>query len=213
MAMMKQLILFFVLLITGTASHAITENYGTWIELEFRKDFLKKFNFNLTPELRMKERFQVDEYMIQGQLSYNAFSFLSIAGAYRIGTDIKKKENVNFSRIAFDLQASQGINRFSASLRTRFTSNSDSGSDEPGSYFRPRLKVDYNIRKRKFTPFASYELFHNLKTEKLHKSRMDIGFTQRLGNLHRVGLYYRLHDYFTDKESIHILGIDYRLKF
>jgi hypothetical protein len=211
--MMKRIILFFVLLITGTVSQAVTENFGTWIELEFRKDFLKKFSFNLTPELRMEERFIVDEYMIQGQLSYDAFSFLSVAGAYRIGTEIKNKGNVNFSRIAFDLQASQNINRFSASLRTRYTSSSDSGSDEPGSYFRPRLKVDYNIRKRKFTPYATYELFHNLKTNNLHKSRMDIGFTQRLSSLHRVGLYYRLHDYFTDKKSVHILGIDYRLKF
>jgi hypothetical protein len=210
---MKRIILFFLLLSASTVSHAITENFGTWIELEFRKDFLNRFNFNITPELRMKEQFQVDEYMVQAQLSYDVFSFLSVAGAYRIGTEIKKKENVNFNRIAFDLQASQGINRFTTSLRTRYTNTSDSGSDEPGSYFRPRIKVDYNIRKRKFTPYASYELFYNLKTDNLHKSRMDIGFTQRLGKLHRVGVYYRLHDYFTDKESIHILGLGYRLKF
>jgi hypothetical protein len=213
MRKMKRRILLIGMLIICVSFQAKTQNFGTWIELEFRKDFLEKFNFNITPELRLKDQFQVDEYMIQGQLSYDAFSFLSVAGAYRIGTEIKNKGNVSFHRIAFDLQASQNINRFSASLRNRFTNTADSGSDEAGYYYRPRLKVDYNIRGRKFTPFATYELFHNLKTEKLHKSRMDIGFTQRLGNLHRVGLYYRLHDYFTDKESIHILGIDYRLKF
>jgi len=46
-----------------------------------------------------------------------------------------------------------------------------------------------------------------------HKTRFDAGFSRDLGNLHRIKLYYRLHNYFDDKASVHILGIGYRLKF
>jgi hypothetical protein len=121
---------------------------------------------------------------------------------------------VNFHRIVLDMQASQNINQFTASLRSYYTSTYDSSNDKVENYLRPRLKVDYNVKGRKFTPFASYELFQNLKTEKLDKSRLDIGFTQRLDKLNRIELscFYRLDDYFTDSESIYILRINYLLQ-
>jgi hypothetical protein len=205
-------IFILILLLANIQSIAKTEKYGTWFELEFRKDFLKNFAFSITPEFRFQDQFNLDEYMVQGKLSWQPVKFLSFAGSYRLGTEIKPKGDVNYSRIALDAQASQKFDRFEASLRTRYTSNSDSQDDEAGKYFRPRISLDYNIKGNKIKPFASYELFHNLNSREAQKSRMDVGFTRGIGKLHRVGLYYRLHDYFTDKQSIHILGIDYRLR-
>jgi hypothetical protein len=212
MKKLRNIIIFF-LLTTSIHSVAKTERFGTWLELEFRKDFLDKFSFSLTPEFRFQDQFNLDEYMIQGKLSWQPLKYLSLAGSYRLGTEIKAKGDVNYSRIALDAQTSQKFNRFEAGLRTRYTNYSDSQQDEAGQYFRPRISLDYNIKGKKIKPFASYELFHNLNTSELHKSRMDIGFTRNITKLHRIGLYYRLHDYFTDKQSIHILGIDYRLRF
>ena len=53
----------------------------------------------------------------------------------------------------------------------------------------------------------------NLKESNLYKQRFDIGVQRKIGDYHRVGLYYRLQDYFNDKTSVNILGIDYRFKF
>lgn len=192
---------------------AKTDNFGTWFELEFRKDFLKQFSFSLVPEFRFQDQFKLDEYMIQGKLAYSPFSFLSIAGTYRLGTEIKNKGNFHYNRIALDLQASHEFDRFEASLRTRYTNSSELDGDDEGQFFRPRIKIEYNIKGNKITPFASYELFHDLIDKELQKSRIDLGFTRKVGKLHRVGLYYRLQDYFTGRNSKHIVGIDYRLRF
>ena len=211
---MKRLVLTIFAVVFGViTAQAKTEKFGTWIELEFRKDFLENFSFSLVPEIRFQDQFKVDEYMIQGKLSYDVFSFLSVAGTYRLGTEIKNKGNVSYSRYALDAQASTDINRLELSLRGRFTNFSELDEEESSKYLRPRVKLEYKTKGKRIRPFTSYELFHNITTEELQKSRFDVGFTRRIGDIHRVGLYYRLQDYFTDKASIHILGIEYRLRF
>lgn len=211
---MKRLVLTIFAVVFGViTAQAKTEKFGTWIELEFRKDFLENFSFSLVPEIRFQDQFKVDEYMIQGKLSYDVFSFLSVAGTYRLGTEIKNKGNVSYSRFALDAQASTDINRLELSLRGRFTNFSELDEEESSKYLRPRVKLEYKTKGKRIRPFTSYELFHNITTEELQKSRFDVGFTRRIGDIHRVGLYYRLQDYFTDKASIHILGIEYRLRF
>lgn len=211
---MKRLVLTIFAVVFGViTAQAKTEKFGTWIELEFRKDFLENFSFSLVPEIRFQDQFKVDEYMIQGKLSYDVFSFLSVAGTYRLGTEIKNKGNVSYSRFALDAQASTDINRLELSLRGRFTNFSELDEEESSKYLRPRVKLEYKTKGKRIRPFTSYELFHNLTTEELQKSRFDVGFTRRIGDIHRVGLYYRLQDYFTGKASIHILGIEYRLRF
>jgi hypothetical protein len=73
--------------------------------------------------------------------------------------------------------------------------------------------VVYNIKGNKITPFTSFELFQDLVANELEKGRFDIGFTRKMGKLHRIGLYYRLQDYYnSNNNSINILGIDYRIK-
>ncbi|MBW6534883.1 MAG: DUF2490 domain-containing protein [Mariniphaga sp.] len=211
---MKRILFIIILFIVGTsAGFSKTEKFGTWIELEFRKDFLKKFSFSIVPELRFQDQFQLDEYMVQGKLSYDVFSFFSLAGTYRVGIEIKNKGNVSYSRFALDAQASKEINRFEVSLRGRFTNFSELENENSSKYIRPRVKLEYRTKGKRIRPYTSYELFQNLTKAEMQKSRFDVGFTRRLGDLHRVGLYYRLQDYFTDKASIHILGIEYRLRF
>ena len=202
-----------VLLAGGLNLHAQTENFNTWIEFEFEKEFLDKLEFSITPELRFEDQFKLDEYMIQGKLTYEAFSFLDLAAAYRISTEVKNKGNETYHRWAFDAQFKRDFARFEGSVRTRLTNYTDSSEEDPGTYFRPRAKVEYDIKNNKIEPFISYELFRNMTSAEWHKTRFDAGFSRDLGNLHRIKLYYRLHNYFGDKASVHILGIGYRLKF
>src|SRR5690554_4393734 len=134
-------LLLITLIICSITVHAKTEKFGTWIELEFRKDITKKLNFSISPEFRLQDRFNLDEYFVQGEISYDLLKFLSVSGIYRIGTEVKKKGNLNYNKLAFDMQASHDIDRFEVSLRGRYTNYSDSEEDEPGKYIRPRLKV------------------------------------------------------------------------
>lgn len=194
------------------SAKAKTKEFGTWIEFEVSKSFLKDFEFSIIPEIRLQDDFSVDEYMFDGVLSYEPLKFLKFSAAYRINTNVKKKQDETVHRLAFDVQAKKELGRLEASLRTRFTNYTDQVDDDPGNFFRPRLKLEYDIKGNKIRPFTSYELFRNTTAKEFQKARFDIGFTRKIAKSHRVGLYYRLQDYFSDRNSIHILGIEYRLK-
>ena len=212
---MKRLLLSVIIFfISFSVVQAKTEEFGTWIELTFTKKFLKDFEFSIIPELRLQDDFTVDEYIFEGKLGYDPFKFLGFAAAYRLSTNVKKNENEISHSAVFDVTGKTDFNRFRGSFRARFTNDTD-GGDVPWEsfYFRPRAKLAYNIKGKKVEPYVSYELFHSFREKEYYKGRVDVGFSRKFKKKHEVGLYYRLNDYFSDRNSIHILGINYGFKF
>lgn len=193
------------------SGYAKTDKFGTWIELEFTKKIFKDFEFSIIPEVRFQDDFTIDKYQFDAKLGYEPFKFLNLAVAYRIKTNVKGKGNETTNRFVFDITGKEDFGRVGASLRTRVTNYSDD-ADIKTTFIRPRIKLVYDIKGNKIAPFTSYELFRDIGMKEWQKSRFDIGFTRKMGKLHRVGIYYRLQDYFTNRNSINILGIDYRLK-
>lgn len=210
---MKRNLLIVLLILTGLgAAQAKTEKFGTWVELEFAKKFFKKFEFSFIPDVRFQDDFTVDKYQFDGKLSYEPIKFLEFAAIYRVKTNVKNKENEVTHRMVLDATGKVEIGRFKPSFRARYVSyhNVD---DKKVSTLRPRIKVVYDIKGNKIAPYTSYELFQNLVTNELEKGRFDVGCTRKIGKLHRIGVYYRLQDYYnTNNNSLNILGIDYRFK-
>ena len=130
----------------------------------------------------------------------------------RINTNIRNKGNEVTKRFVFDVTGKKEIRRFDLSLRTRFTNYTDVAEEDKANYFRTRLKMAYDIKGNKLRPYASYELFRNTTEKEYRKGRFDIGVSRKFGKLHRIGIYYRLQDYYTNRNSINIIGIDYRFK-
>jgi hypothetical protein len=192
---------------------AKTEKFGTWIEVDVTKKFLKKFGFSFIPELRLQDDFTVDEYIFEGKLGYGPFKFLDLAAAYRINTNVKNSGNEVSQSAVFDVTGKAEYKRFSGSLRGRFTNDTDFGDSNTAFYFRPRAKLAYNIKGIKAEPYVSYEIFHSFREHEYYKARFDVGFNRKFNKKHEVGLYYRLNDFFSEKSSIHILGINYGFKF
>jgi hypothetical protein len=212
---MKRLLsVLFISVVFSFASNAKTEKFGTWVELTFTKKFLKDFEFSFIPEIRLQDDFTVDEYIFEGKLGYDPFKFLGFAAAYRLNTNVKKNENEISHSAVFDVTGKTDFGRFKGSLRARFTNDTD-GGDVPWEsfYFRPRAKLAYNIKGVKIEPYVSYEVFHSFREHEIFKGRVDVGFNRKFRKKHEVGLYYRLNDYFSDRNSIHILGINYGFKF
>jgi len=212
---MKRLLVFLLILFTAYYSaFAKTDNFGTWIELTFTKKFLKDFQVSFIPEIRLQDNFMVDEYILEGKLGYDPFKFLDFAVSYRYNTNVRDKGNVVSNNFVFDATGKLGFDRFDGSLRTRFTNESEAG-DIPWEtfYFRPRAKLKYNIKGSKIDPYVCYEFFYNIKLNNLFKGRFDVGVTRDFGKHHEVGLYYRLQDYFYERNSVNIVGINYEFKF
>lgn len=212
---MKKLFLLFLLVSFSLLTvNAQKDDFETWLELEFTKQFLKDFEFSLVPEIRFENNYAVNEYMLEGELAYEAFKFLDFSAGYRFNTEVKNDgENEKSSRLTFDVTGKRDFDRLEVSLRGRITNYTQSDDeDDADVYFRPRLKFEYNIKGNKITPFASYELFRNLNENEFDKQRFDFGATREFAKIHRIGLYYRLQDYLYDKNTVHIVGIEYRLK-
>lgn len=206
--------IFLLILFSSVNSWAKTEKFGTWIELDFTKKFLKKFEFSVIPEIRLQDDFTVDEYIFEGKLSYEPWKFLGFATSYRYSTNVKKNGNEMSQYLVLDATGKTEFDRFDGSLRLRFTNDSDGGELQwEAFYLRPRVKLGYNIRNWKTDPYISYEIYYDLQHNEFYKNRFDIGVNRKIGKLHEVGVYYRLQDYFDDKNSVNILGLNYCLKF
>lgn len=190
---------------------AQTNDFGVWMEFELKKKIFKDLDFSIIPDIRLQDNFKVDKYQIDGKLSYSPWERLEFAGAYRIKTNVRNKGNVTTHRFVFDASLKEDVGRFDLALRTRYTNYSDE-NERKNPFVRPRFKLTYDIKNKKITPYASYELFRNLSDKEWQKGRFDIGARRKLGKIHRVGLYYRLQDYFNDRNSIHIVGVDYRIR-
>lgn len=217
--MKRFLLSVIIFLLCFSVVQAKTEKFGTWIELSVTKKFLKKFEFSIIPEFRLQDDFTMDEYIFEGKLGYGPFKFLDIAAAYRINTNVKNSGNEVSQSAVFDVTGKTDYKRFEGSLRARITNDNEDrdtdASDIPWDsyYFRPRAKLAYNIKGIKTEPYVSYELFHSFREKEYYKARFDVGFSRKFNKKHEVALYYRLNDYFSERSSIHILGINYGFKF
>jgi long-subunit fatty acid transport protein len=145
-------------------------------------------------------------------------------------------------RFTFDVTGSQDLGRFSVSLRERlqythnnsktilknkmrFYGTTDSlflkGTenktvDEKDKWsLRSRLKVEYNIRHCPLTPFASYEIYNDLKDNfSYQKMRIELGGEYKLNKHQSLSLSYLYSTSGDDDEPDgHILSVDYAYKF
>ena len=135
-------------------------------------------------------------------------------------------------RAAFSLTGSYSFDRFTFSLRERYqytycTEQSaekwdgDDGSKKADEVIeashkhvlRSRLKAEYNIRKSRFTPFATCELYNSFSGFTLEKTRWTVGTEYKINKRHSVSAYYRYIDKSDDDDRDgHVIGIGYSFK-
>ena len=219
---MKTKFLLFVLLLITVFSGQAHDGPSTWLELEFSKKIVKNLKVEFNPELRLLGGFKMDTYILEGGLSYKLHKYLTVAGYYRYENeyDYKKstgeyKGQISSNRFAFDAKTGFDLNRFDFQFRLRYTNGADfdQTTDDRASYFRYRLKTEYDIKGSKLTPYISLEAFHDLINKEFDKIRYTGGLNYPLNKNNELGLFYRLQDYINDKSSLHIIGLGYSLKF
>ncbi len=77
---------------------------------------------------------------------------------------------------------------------------------------RSRFKIEWDIPKCKFDPWASVELFNNMALDKV---RYSAGIDYTVKKMHSFGLYYRYQRVYDDEDegNIHNIGLSYKYKF
>lgn len=177
-------------------------------------------------------------------LDYKPFNWLKVSAEYKyiqrhVESRTTKKGNVISDywqprhRAAFSLTGIYRWSRFTFSLRERYqytyhTAQSvakwdgDDGSAKADEQveakskhiLRSRLGVEYNIRKSRFTPFASCEQYNSLSSGFARdKTRWTLGTDCKLCKKHSLSVFYRYVDTADEDESAgNVIGVGYKYK-
>ena len=204
---------------------AAKDDFGSILTVEVTKKLTKGLNLSFEEEHRSYSNFSAtNRFSHCLDLSYKPLKFLKVGGAYDLMNYNRGEKGYEIRhRYYFYTTGSLDVGRFTISLRERFQSTKRQGLKEkpdranPKLYLRSRLSVDYNIRKSKFEPFASVELFNTLNdplNNRMDRLRFTAGTSFKLKKNHAVQLYYRYTNNLDEDEiSIHHFGAGYSFKF
>lgn len=173
----------------------------------------------------------VDRWSLAVQASYKIARWLKASAGYTFldyyqPMEVTNKGNIIPEywqvrhRFQLSLTGKADWNRFTFSLRERWQYtyrpdqyvtklDGDDGSQKDDEYIkgkgknvlRSRLQVEYDIRKCKFNPFASWELYHSLHDGSCEKMRWTVGGEWKLSKKHALDLYYLYQNKADDDES------------
>jgi hypothetical protein len=77
-------------------------------------------------------------------------------------------------------------------------------------YLRSKLEAEYNIRKCRFTPFVSCEIYNNISDFNTSKVRYTIGTEYKINSRNGVSLFYRYID--GNNNNTNVVGVGYTFK-
>ncbi|SHE45619.1 Protein of unknown function [Mariniphaga anaerophila] len=186
-----------------------------WLETAVSAKVVKNLEVSLSPQMRFKEEQGLDQYFFDTGLEYKFNKFLAAGASYRLGNNITGKGNTkSFGRFAVDAKTGYDWKKSEIQFRLRYTNANDFDSDnQKEDNLRFRLKYEYNIKKLNLKPAIICELYRNMDAREFNKARYEAGLDYKISKTHRVGTFFRVHDYLTEKnKSIQIIGLTYKLK-
>lgn len=205
-------ILFSLFLSQAAFAQDIENEYQTRTFVSLSIKPWEKLKISLSPELRFDEGFELDKYVVEGELNYSPIKLISIEGSYRfIGKQRKKKGTEYLHRYAFGIAAKKSIKRFEPSVGLRYTNYVDNG-DENSSFLEYKGELGYNIKKLKLTPFMAFQLYQELVDNTLYKTRYSAGVDYSLSKRSSIQASYKFDYYMYEYKNKHIFKLGYKIK-
>jgi len=206
-------LLVFILFTSFYAKAQDVENdfqIRTEIKLSFNP--LKNIELNLTPMLRLDEKFQFDQYLFEGEAVYNPFKQLSFGAAYRFIGNQTNNNGMEYSgRYTIFAEAEKKLNRFKPSFKISYTNYAD--EEYNNTFLRYKAGLKYDIAKSKITPELAFEAFHDISNSNIYKLRYSVGADYKLFKNNSIGITYKLDYYMQELRNKHIISIGYKIKF
>lgn len=180
---------------------------------EFRFEPIENLKLNVIPEIRLDEKFSVDEYLLEGEAEYDLFKFLSVGATYRFEINPRETKSTEyFHRYSFNTKLEKDFNRFESSFRLRYSNYADDEITDK-SFLRYKAKLDYDIRNFKLTPSVAVEAFQDLSENNLFKMRYTAGFDYKLFKKNFLSVDYKFDYYNQQYKNRHIFSVGYKIKF
>lgn len=214
-------IIIVLLLLIGIPLVAQETDTDTEIEndFEYRSSFkfsykpIKKLKINFTPEVRFKDNFTVDNYLLETELVYKPFKHFYVGGNYRFVINPRTQKTTEYlHRFGVTTTYKRKFDRFEPQVRLSYTNYADD-DDVDDNFLRYKAALGYDIKKCKLTPTISAELFHQLADNEMYKVRYKLALDYKIFKNNYVGASYRLDYYLKKYENNHIFSIGYKLKF
>jgi hypothetical protein len=196
--------LFFIVGLTTNVLSAQDGTYYTVSDLEVWSGATLKYKFNsdwsasFENEFRLKSDASVmDQNFTQLSVKRKIGDSFSAGIAYRYILNNDNKGDVqgieHYYRWNADLGYKLDVNRFTFSSRLRYQSKKEFGVDGRDNTFRFKIGSEYNIKKWKFDPVFSAEVFNGLSdSEGFNKYRFTIGTEYKFKNAGKISGFYRI---------------------
>lgn len=211
--------LSFVLIFISASAQE--KDFELWTSIGVSKKLSKKFSVALKEDVRFyNNATSLKSNYTQLSASYNIKKFVSIGLAYRFAN----KKEYDFSTthqhlFLSDLKLKQNYKRFDFAYRLRYQRkysniNTEENGTIPATYLRHRWTVKYNIRKTRFQPYASFELFQDMDYPERYyqkKHRFTLACTYKSKNKNETTVFFTLQREMNQINPLQsgILGVKY----
>jgi len=219
---MQRLLLYilFIFLLSGAKAQdtKVVEDLQWWGGVSYTgKAFDNKMEIYGESEFRLRKNIsELKSVYLEGGTYYKVFKGVKVGGALRYTHHITWGGNIEqLLRYNIDLKIRKKIKRSTLSYRPRYQQTfTDLAVNENDftkiNTLRNRLTYRYNIRKCKFTPFLSGELFTLLNNNEIsnYNLRATIGTSYSFSKKARVKIFYRIDNEMNNEHpyTIHVLG-------
>jgi hypothetical protein len=223
-AIMKRLfpllILFFL---SAIPVFSQTSDFGIWFAAKGTLPLTRSLDFKMEADVRTFENSsKIDEGFGEAGLSLQLLRFLSVAGSYRLTSQIEDDGNY-YLRHKFFIGMTGGMNFGRVGLDCRlmlehrvktYIKNPD--DEFPDDFGRIKVSAKYNIPKSKLEPVIYFETFTKLfeATEKtIEKYRLSAGCEYRMNKKNKIQVsYIYQRDYLPHLKNMNIISLEYDFK-
>jgi hypothetical protein len=181
-------------------------DFETWNSAQVNFELNKIWSVGIQGQVRFdKNSTELKSFFPELTTEIKLFKNFELGVASRFTNKNDNEGNIQgseyFFRYQLDATYRHDINRFDLKYRLRYSNSNEMGisridGDIPEKYFRLKTSIDYNIKKWKFDPEFSGEIFNkhikNGQSNGFDFIRLSIGTSYKAKAYGKIGVYYRI---------------------
>jgi len=198
-------------------------DFQTWSSATLAYKLNKKVKLGIGQELRLENNTsEVDKYFTEGFIKYKIAKPLTLGAELRFVRSNDNEGKIqgyeNHLRHALNAQFKHDVNRLTLKYRLQYQSSKEMNqsaalSNDPTKKWRFKVGGEYNIKKWKFDPKISGEIFRTMGTDgDFSKIRGTIGTSYETKKAGSITLFFRMEKELNKNypQLTNVIGMNYQ---
>ncbi len=194
------------------------QDFEAWYRLKFKYELRKDWSIGLDNQYRfIDDGRALDQGLLDLELKkkFNNGLYVALASRYTRSNDTQGNIQgwENWFRWNMDLGYKYKFDQLALSGRLRYQSRNELRiDDESDRAFRFKLQADYNIKKWKWDPYLSSEIFYENGDDGFYKARFTLGTAYDWKKYGEISGFYRVEHELVGlyPKTTYILGLGYK---